>query len=259
MREDEGEVKWLLGDHLGSTNLVYDGSETITQGYKAWGERRFILGREELPTTFRYTGQREEASIGLYYYGARWYDPVLGRFVQADSIVPGAGDSQAWDRYAYSLNNPLRYIDPDGHNPLLIIALIGAAIFFSQIPSDQYQSDPSMQGDSVVLAIGLALMLAPIIAPTACLNDGDCSNEYNVTKRTLENVSKERGSELSQEIVEKLAKMSTINTKAKEVVLGTYKSGQGYSAMGDARGASYLNMPSKLWEIFKNYSRNFGK
>jgi hypothetical protein len=51
----------------------------------------------------------------LYFYGARWYDGGLGRFIQADTIVPGAGSSQAWDRYAYALNNPLRYIDPTGH------------------------------------------------------------------------------------------------------------------------------------------------
>ncbi len=57
-----------------------------------------------------------ESSFGLYYYGARWYDPALGRFVQADTIVPEASQgSQAWDRYAYVNNNPLRYTDPTGH------------------------------------------------------------------------------------------------------------------------------------------------
>jgi hypothetical protein len=40
MRKDGGAVMWLLGDHLGRASLVYDGSETIRQGYKAWGEKR---------------------------------------------------------------------------------------------------------------------------------------------------------------------------------------------------------------------------
>jgi hypothetical protein len=53
--------------------------------------------------------------LGLYDYNARWYDPRLGRFVQADSIVPGAGNPLAWDRYAYTLNNPVRYNDPSGY------------------------------------------------------------------------------------------------------------------------------------------------
>jgi len=69
------------------------------------------------PTTYRYTGQREEASFGLYYYNARWYDPALGRFAQADSIVPGG--VQGLDRYAYVNNNPVNYTDPSGHNSQL--------------------------------------------------------------------------------------------------------------------------------------------
>ncbi|MBN1536942.1 MAG: RHS repeat-associated core domain-containing protein [Anaerolineales bacterium] len=49
----------------------------------------------------------------LYYYNARWYDPQLGRFAQADSIVPQG--VQGLDRYAYVNNNPVKYTDPSGH------------------------------------------------------------------------------------------------------------------------------------------------
>ena len=65
------------------------------------------------PTTYRFTGQRLESNLGLYFYGARWYDPAAGRFVQPDTIVPGG--VQGLDRYAYVGNNPLKYIDPSGH------------------------------------------------------------------------------------------------------------------------------------------------
>jgi hypothetical protein len=47
------------------------------------------------------------------FYNARWYNPALGRFAQADTIVPGG--VQGLDRYAYSNNNPVRYTDPSGH------------------------------------------------------------------------------------------------------------------------------------------------
>jgi RHS repeat-associated protein len=63
----------------------------------------------------RFTGQRQEAGFGLYDYNARYYDPTLGRFVSADSIVPGAGKPQALNRYSYVFNNPLKYVDPSGH------------------------------------------------------------------------------------------------------------------------------------------------
>ncbi|MCL4272242.1 MAG: RHS repeat-associated core domain-containing protein [Anaerolineales bacterium] len=48
------------------------------------------------------------------FYNARWYDPSLGRFSQADPIVPDG--IQGLDRYAYSRNNPVNYIDPTGHD-----------------------------------------------------------------------------------------------------------------------------------------------
>ena len=116
-------VFFLLSDHpsaslrtgLGSTATVADGNgnETGKLLYKPWGETRYSSG--STPTSLRYTGQREDASIGLYFYNARYYDPALGRFIQADTIVPEPGDPQALNRYSYAQNNPLRYIDPSGH------------------------------------------------------------------------------------------------------------------------------------------------
>jgi len=47
------------------------------------------------------------------FYQPRFYDPSLGRFAQADSIVPAG--VQGYDRYAYANNNPVRYNDPSGH------------------------------------------------------------------------------------------------------------------------------------------------
>ena len=62
-----------------------------------------------------YTGQMKEGDI--YYYGTRYYDPTIGRFMQADTIVPlQVQGNQAFDRYAYVNNNPLRYTDPSGHH-----------------------------------------------------------------------------------------------------------------------------------------------
>ena len=58
---------------------------------------------------------------------ARWYDPSLGRFAQADSIVPVSQGTQAWDRYAYVNNNPIRYNDPTGHFIGALVALFIAA------------------------------------------------------------------------------------------------------------------------------------
>jgi len=76
MRTGSDAPKYLLGDHLGSASVMVnaDGSGLQTQGYYPWGEQHFPAGASPLPTTFRYTGQRESSSLGLYFYGARWYD-----------------------------------------------------------------------------------------------------------------------------------------------------------------------------------------
>ena len=78
---------------------------------------------------YTYTGKELDAGTGLMYYRARYYDPVLGRFLSADPLppVPGAvppqggrgvpepGNPQSLNRYAYVYNNPLKYTDPSGH------------------------------------------------------------------------------------------------------------------------------------------------
>ncbi len=108
-------VFYLLKDHLGSTNLILDSSGNVTSEmrYKAWGETRFASGTA--PTTFAYTGQRQEPDLGFYYYKARWYDPALGRFMQADTVIPTSGNPISLDRCAYASDNPLKRIDPNGH------------------------------------------------------------------------------------------------------------------------------------------------
>jgi hypothetical protein len=52
------------------------------------------------------------------FYNARYYSPYLNRFVSADTIVPELGNPQAFNRYSYTINNPLKHIDPSGHTYL---------------------------------------------------------------------------------------------------------------------------------------------
>ena len=56
------------------------------------------------------------------------YDPVLGRFLSPDNYVQAADFSQSFNRYSYCINNPLKFTDPDGNNPLIIAGLIVGGI-----------------------------------------------------------------------------------------------------------------------------------
>ncbi|MFZ5883978.1 MAG: RHS repeat-associated core domain-containing protein [Chloroflexota bacterium] len=138
-------VEYFLTDHLGSTSLTTDSNGAkvsemrykpcplrYTSGMLREGEVRYAW-TASLTTTpayrlsdYTFTGQfsyMDDPStagvtegFGLMFYNARWYDPVNGRFAQADSIVPGG--VQGWDRYAYVNNAPTRFTDPSGHLPI---------------------------------------------------------------------------------------------------------------------------------------------
>jgi RHS repeat-associated protein len=104
---------YLHGDHLGSIAVVSSatGGFVSSQTYTPWGS---VRTGGVAQTELNFTGQRKDAT-GLLFYNARYYDPVLGRFISADTIGPPHGNPQARNRYTYSLNNPLKYTDPTGH------------------------------------------------------------------------------------------------------------------------------------------------
>ncbi|MBL8992307.1 MAG: VCBS repeat-containing protein, partial [Spirochaetia bacterium] len=64
---------------------------------------------------YTFTGQEQDES-GLLYYGARYYDSKMGRFISGDTKVDGVEDTQGYGRYTYVKNNPVRFLDPSGHN-----------------------------------------------------------------------------------------------------------------------------------------------
>jgi RHS repeat-associated protein len=66
--------------------------------------------------SIRFTGKERDAESGLDDFGARYYASTMGRFMSPDSSgYSGLTNPQSWNLYAYTLNNPLRYVDPSGH------------------------------------------------------------------------------------------------------------------------------------------------
>ncbi len=124
-------VFWYYhGDHLGSSNIMTDRSGNLVDHYEyfAFGKTKYDDTTCSFNVSNRYTGQILDEDTGLYYYNARYYDPELGRFVQPDSIVPSPGDPQPLNRYSYVNNNPLKYIDPSGHDFGLTAVIIGVVV-----------------------------------------------------------------------------------------------------------------------------------
>ena len=107
-------------DNLHSTAVETDQSGNKIQHYEymAFGQDRFTESATAFPVSRRYTSQVLDEDTGLYYYGARYYDPQLARFIQPDTAIPHFDNPQYLNRYSYVLNNPLRYRDPNGNAPV---------------------------------------------------------------------------------------------------------------------------------------------
>ncbi len=99
-------------DHLGSTSVTSDApgqlKERIT--YLPYGSPL-----EESDELYQFTSQEWSGELGIYDYGARQYNPVLKRFMQADTVIPDYYNPQLLNRYSYVGNNPLKYVDPTGN------------------------------------------------------------------------------------------------------------------------------------------------
>ncbi|MCK5543263.1 MAG: hypothetical protein KAI40_11285 [Desulfobacterales bacterium] len=118
-KNDGGTLTFYHADHLGGSSRITNalGSEIKRLGYKPYGEDAYSSGSGDEPV-YKFTGKEQDAT-GLYYYGARYYDPALGRFISPDAYG---------DNYVYCNNNPLMYVDPDGNNPIPFLIAGGSLL-----------------------------------------------------------------------------------------------------------------------------------
>jgi RHS repeat-associated protein len=152
-----GPAPYYYHDHLGSTVASSGGENTR---YWPFGATR----GGGVSTAYQFTGQRREPALGLCFYNARWYDPLLGRFLQPDLVIQAGArstetvlpltvsyadsgmlqqwnefqrnsrqagaptDPQLLNRYAYARNNPLAYTDDTGHVIWWVVGGIGGAV-----------------------------------------------------------------------------------------------------------------------------------
>ena len=114
---ENGEYYFYLKDHLGNNRVVakQDGTVVQTNDYYPYG-MEFASNTNGTVQPYKYNGKELDTKCGLnlYDYGARHYDPVLGRFMTVDLM---AEKYYSWSPYTYCLNNPMIYMDPDGRDP----------------------------------------------------------------------------------------------------------------------------------------------
>ncbi len=133
-KQTGGGMEWYLSDHLGSTTLLINesGTEVERTGYFPYGQVQSGCLEK-----YGFTGQENDADTGLMYYGVRYYSPDYRVFVQPDTMLPDVYNSQALNRYAYCLNNPVKYNNPSGHFavalPPLAVLAAGALVVITTV------------------------------------------------------------------------------------------------------------------------------
>ena len=110
-RTPDGKIWSQATDHLGTpTYARSSGGDQEFRRFTPYGAARSVstnvVGG---PSDLTFTGQRDDGSLGVSYFGARYYDPTLGQFVQADVLPDGL------NRYAYVGGDPLAFVDPNGY------------------------------------------------------------------------------------------------------------------------------------------------
>jgi RHS repeat-associated protein len=127
-----GGTSYLTSDDLGSTRVVtsaadVNGNVTVKARYdylpfgeeigSDQGSRSLVTGYLTTDKTRqKFTQKERDNESGLDYFGARYYSSPQGRFTSSDPLLSSGTvyDPQTWNRYSYTLNNPLKYIDPFG-------------------------------------------------------------------------------------------------------------------------------------------------
>lgn len=133
------QINYLHKDHLGSTTSITNetGQVVTNMAFDPWGRRRAASAwypytapgaslTAMLAITPRgYTGHEHVDTLGIIHMNGRIYDPLLGRFLQADPLIE---DAATLNRYSYVHNNPLSYTDPSGYFSLGQLVRTVAAI-----------------------------------------------------------------------------------------------------------------------------------
>lgn len=126
------KVYFYHTDPAGTPLAMTDSSGNVVwrADYLPFGEENVITGA--LENDLRFVGKEQDQETGLYYFGARYMEPMIGRFISPDPVGITNKDllnPQRLNRYSYGLNNPHRYLDPDGRLSIEIHRKITMDIF----------------------------------------------------------------------------------------------------------------------------------
>ncbi len=253
-----------------------DGTLYARYVYDSWGNVLHIYsgtGTTEITDTanlaiqnpFRYRGYYYDTESGLYYLQSRYYDPVTGRFVNADSVSDINAGVIGYNMFAYCANNPVNVCDPSGQSILLTLlgkATIGAAIgaitnITSQVIQNKSFSGISWKDVAIEAGVGALTSVVSFGLGTAIKSAASSSSLIKATATIVSGgITKTVGDTCRRAIKEEEI---TISNTAQSFVQGSAITGISMGISSAINKTSFDKMTKSQKHIALNSTESGGK
>ena len=210
-------------DHLGSSSYItnLDGEVAQHIEYVPFGEVFIEERNNTWNTPYLFNAKELDEETGMYYYGARYYEPRLSLWISCD---PKQGKYPYFTTYCYALNNPIKFVDPDGED--VFVSVGGTPVGTTTI---NLSSSPELKKNRIK---GVKTMEVPVYKVTVSNESGSTNTYYYTRIGYRKDVNKQ-------------------STPAREVTFDVRKDGDTFAAViknrwGKKNNVLELRDPNKL-------------
>lgn len=215
----------LLGSPVAGTDAT--GQVVWKETYLPFGERLQAQGNRT-----GFTGKLQDADTGLQYFGAREYDPAIGRFLSQDPIGFVGSNPGSFNRYGYVNNNPTKYVDPDGQYLDLAVEVVSIGVGVGMGVYHAATGDwEAAKGDAIGVGVDVGLAIVPGVPGVVGLTRVGWKSADKVAD--VSDVANSAGS-------------------AGKTVLGHFPE---YKNLAESIGARRFNIPESVWNKMSEAER----